>query len=329
MSLDNYHKTCCWRLSRSYSISTDASVKLGAIYCCTLVTQFDNADEVNADEIACFPDRKFEDEGWTIGSAILGQTIRGQTRENGWTRFDSGDTIRWKSIHRDMDRPWPEEGQIWLAQANHIFNHLNITSNYENYVFVSTVHYWLRISMPRDNTPSGYLFLCPLADLQSDIPTSFRNPDCAAYWSLDPSGVERLSTYDAIHLGFPTTRLEMDVSGRSWDGSVYTGLRQFHQGKGFDPYTQDLARHMGYPLYQISDKVSPGKDGGDEFVQKGSSVDISIINTSDLCGLADAETFLPSRSWNIIMAIQFALIMILSEFSLYDYLLAHCTQATD
>ncbi|KAJ6631226.1 hypothetical protein B0H10DRAFT_1938742 [Mycena sp. CBHHK59/15] len=37
------------------------------------------------------------------------------------------------------------------------------------------------------------------------------------------------------------------------DGSVYAGLRQFYQGKGFDPYSQDtVARHLGYPLYQLS-----------------------------------------------------------------------------
>jgi hypothetical protein len=43
----------------------------------------------------------------------------------------------------------------------------------------------------------------------------------------------------------------MEVWGKSWDASVYTGLRQFHQAKGFDPDSQDVARHLGQPLYQL------------------------------------------------------------------------------
>ncbi|KAJ7111710.1 hypothetical protein C8R44DRAFT_882772 [Mycena epipterygia] len=43
---------------------------------------------------------------------------------------------------------------------------------------------------------------------------------------------------------------------RSWDGSVYSGLRQFHECKGFDPYTQDVAHHLEYPLLQFC----PGLD---------------------------------------------------------------------
>ncbi|KAJ7797141.1 hypothetical protein B0H14DRAFT_3494064 [Mycena olivaceomarginata] len=83
----------------------------------------------------------------------------------------------------------------------------------------------------------------------------------------------------------------MEVLGYSWDGSVYAGLHQFHQRKRFDPGSQDLARHLGYPLFEVSSEYN---------------VDI----------------FQPSRTWNIIMVIQFVLIMVLGAFSFYDYLLA-------
>lgn len=98
----------------------------------------------------------------------------------------------------------------------------------------------------------GYLFLCPLEDLQSgDVSGKrFRHPDLAAYWSLDPSGIERLSHWKANILGFPSLAFKMKIWGRSWDDSVYSGLRQFHRGKGFDPESQDVARHMGIPLYR-------------------------------------------------------------------------------
>ncbi|KAJ6462938.1 hypothetical protein C8R45DRAFT_785720, partial [Mycena sanguinolenta] len=76
-------------------------------------------------------------------------------------------------------------------------------------------------------------------------------PACAAYWSLDPSGVDRLRLQDATRLGFPSFKLIAKAYGRSWDASIYDGLRQFHEAKGFDPYSQDIARHLGYPLHQL------------------------------------------------------------------------------
>ncbi|KAJ7340668.1 hypothetical protein DFH08DRAFT_704431, partial [Mycena albidolilacea] len=46
-----------------------------------------------------------------------------------------------------------------------------------------------------------------------------------------------------------------EIRGRSWDASVYTGLRQFHQAKSFDPDSQDVARHLGHPLLELSNKT--------------------------------------------------------------------------
>ncbi|KAJ7168926.1 hypothetical protein C8R46DRAFT_849343, partial [Mycena filopes] len=98
--------------------------------------------------------------------------------------------------------------------------------------------------------PPGYLFLCPMEAFRTG-PSTYKWPDCPAYWSLDPSGVERLSTEEATRLGFPLIELRTTVCTESWDPSVYAGLRQFHEGKGFDPASQDVARHMGYPLYRV------------------------------------------------------------------------------
>ncbi|KAJ7624156.1 hypothetical protein B0H17DRAFT_963923, partial [Mycena rosella] len=100
--------------------------------------------------------------------------------------------------------------------------------------------------------PPGYLFLCPCEDLRSDDPTCFRHPDCPAYWSLDPTGFERLSAEAAESLGFPSFEFKMAAVGKSWDASVYDGLRQFHEAKGFDPYSQDVARHIGCKMYELS-----------------------------------------------------------------------------
>ncbi|KAJ6556265.1 hypothetical protein B0H19DRAFT_947689, partial [Mycena capillaripes] len=104
--------------------------------------------------------------------------------------------------------------------------------------------------------PTGYLFVCPPTDLQTGA-SSFRWPGCPAYWSLDPLGGKRLSTNEVTRLGFPSIEFKVGACRRSWDASVYDGLRQFHRAKGFDPDSQDVARHLGYPLYQISSHGEP------------------------------------------------------------------------
>ncbi|KAJ7095561.1 hypothetical protein C8R44DRAFT_989486 [Mycena epipterygia] len=103
-----------------------------------------------------------------------------------------------------------------------------------------------------ENLSQSYLFLCPLEDLRCENGTWSRNPDCLAYWSLDPLGRQRLDREEASSLGFPALKLEINVSGYSWDESIYAALSYFHAGKGFDPNGQDVARHLGLPLYELS-----------------------------------------------------------------------------
>ncbi|KAJ7681959.1 hypothetical protein DFH06DRAFT_1387969, partial [Mycena polygramma] len=98
--------------------------------------------------------------------------------------------------------------------------------------------------------PAGFLFLCPPDDFRTGASVSFCWPDCPAYWSLNPMGIGRLSTEEARELGFPELTFSTTICGRYWDASVYAGLRKFHQAKGFDPYSQDLARHLRCPLYR-------------------------------------------------------------------------------
>ncbi|KAJ7111702.1 hypothetical protein C8R44DRAFT_932932 [Mycena epipterygia] len=200
------------------------------------------------------------------------------------------------------------ESGFWLAQANQIFNHLKITSDYQDYLSVDGIYYMLDMSERKDNLPSGYLFLCPLSDLQSDIPARFQHPDCPAYWSLDPSGVERLNMEEAEYLGFPRLNLTMAAQGWYWDDSVYHGLRQFYKGKGFDPYSQDVARELGHPPYQLCCKLeSPfahaqetgtwGENIGDslhEGVQDESDLQ-DTFSHSNLANLTPATYLEPGR----------------------------------
>ncbi|KAJ7256636.1 hypothetical protein C8J57DRAFT_1074877 [Mycena rebaudengoi] len=149
-----------------------------------------------------------------------------------------------------MDLRSEQHSESWLSQVNHIFSCLGITSDFTDYEVVCKALFSIYFSKALEHPPSGYLFVCPEKDLQIG-PSSFRLPDFPAYWSLDPSGAERLSPEEAAELGFPSIRLDTFVLVASWSANVYAALRQFHQAKGFDPDSQDIARHLGYPLYHL------------------------------------------------------------------------------
>jgi hypothetical protein len=121
---------------------------------------------------------------------------------------------------------------------------------------VDNIYFRIRIPATPQNGPSGYLFLCPAKYFQTG-PSSFRWPDCPAYWSVDPEGVQRLSPEETAGLGFPTIQMNLTATGDSWDANVYTGLRQFHQAKGFDPDSQDVARYLGHRIFQLPAEIDP------------------------------------------------------------------------
>jgi hypothetical protein len=56
-------------------------------------------------------------------------------------------------------------------------------------------------------------------------------------------------------LGFPAIQVKMYAHVRSWDASVYNGICQFQKAKGFDPYSQEVAIQLGYPLLELSHDI--------------------------------------------------------------------------
>ncbi|KAJ7223415.1 hypothetical protein GGX14DRAFT_387734 [Mycena pura] len=71
----------------------------------------------------------------------------------------------------------------------------------------------VKVSQPEDNIPRGFIFLCPMSDIRMENNTVLQDLDSVAYWSLDPSGIEHLSTEDASDLGYPSIELKMTARG--------------------------------------------------------------------------------------------------------------------
>jgi hypothetical protein len=85
---------------------------------------------------------------------------------------------------------------------------------------------------------------------------------------------------DATALGFPSISLSTEFQGSSWDGTVYAGLRQFHQAKGFDPDSQDVARHLGDPIYQLTGRMDTPFAYGKSAIPENRSVRLIVIYPS-------------------------------------------------
>ncbi|KAJ6553213.1 hypothetical protein B0H19DRAFT_1377830 [Mycena capillaripes] len=281
ISLQDYHDVCYLHLFRTHraSISPHVSVTIGP------VRVFCGPQYGDSSEIAVSPDCGVCDGGWLVAGPGVerswnpyqsSHSLHALVMENGWIRVNSAD------VALEYRRRIEPDGlrflwSSWLAQANHIFDRLDITSNLNDYVLIDIIQYSIVLSESADDLPSGYLFLCPLADLQSELPTWFRIPECPAYWSLDASGAERLSDEEARKHGFPDLVFGMEIMGKSWDSSVYAGLHRLQEAKGFDPCSQEVAIELGYSLVQVSDS----SDAGDYFIPAGDFVDHEVQSLSD------------------------------------------------
>ncbi|KAF7364422.1 hypothetical protein MSAN_01103200 [Mycena sanguinolenta] len=234
-SLDHleWHSLCRYYLSqgRSYYISGRAEVKLRSIIY------------------------------WPSGSRIkdvieIASATEVQNEWSGWHRAMEEDDsairdVFGKALYLDKRI----SAAPWLAQANYIFSQLKINLNHEDFNLVNRVLFTLKIGKTAQNPPDGYLFLCSPKDVETG-PTSFRWPDQPAYWSLNPSGSNPLSDEEAWRLGFPSITRRTRVDTVYWDETVYAGLRKFDECKGFDPESQDLAKELGHPLYELCVQTS-------------------------------------------------------------------------
>jgi len=241
LHVDEYHKLCsCPPIAqyRRLIVSTRSPVWPGSI-----------VFHSNSQPGALFRIAERLDVDFNVSQWLNGVQEEKEVMDNSWIRYNS------RRVQRDHHiQVYNTHGKkAWLAQANHIFTQLQTTSHLEEYVFVHAIYFYLQClpNTYNPHEPEGYLFVRPPGDFQTGQ-DSFQWPECPAYWSLDPSGAAPLSTEDAKILGFPIFHMETIIHGHFWINSVYDGLRQFQRGKGFDPESQELAIHLGYPLYELS-----------------------------------------------------------------------------
>ncbi|KAJ7603848.1 hypothetical protein FB45DRAFT_78665 [Roridomyces roridus] len=223
------------------------------------------------------------------GLNSLESDVYGERTATGWTRFKAPE-INDRSVFVTLFA-----GNPWLSQANHIFQRLNITSSHEDYAFIEQIHLELSVPAPSKPHPEGYLFACPLEHLKSGG-GFFAWPPCPWFWSLDSSGIPRLTPETAQSLGFPVVKQSVQVSCRRWDTSVYEGLSKFHASKGFNPYSQDLAKHLGVPVMEVAGDRETLHAHVDELPEEGAEDEMEDINVDNSHSSADMAK--PPRTEN-------------------------------
>ncbi|KAJ7057444.1 hypothetical protein C8F01DRAFT_1372121 [Mycena amicta] len=160
---------------------------------------------------------------------------------NGWKRYSIGPEKAGQRV-RLYNPKSQKMDTIWMSQASHIFNSLNIRDKFDSY-FLAYGWPKVKFTVP-EGAPNGYLFYSPIGLQLPKKPSQI-------FWSFDPLGREQLSWKEARARGFPKLILSNFVEAFQWDASVYEEIRAMHIAKGFDPDTQDVARHLGYPLFEL------------------------------------------------------------------------------
>ncbi|KAJ7794505.1 hypothetical protein B0H13DRAFT_2689568 [Mycena leptocephala] len=136
-------------------------------------------------------------------------------------------------------------------------------------------------------TDKVYLFLfTPQVEVVDNLITVTNPPDTEKYyWAFDPADLDRLTHEAAEEIGLSTPEFSMDLIVRGWDERDYDTIRDFHIAKGLDPYSQDAAIAMGYPLIDIEEMKKLIPRFADESPMDGSDAEIedAIYYSLGLC----------------------------------------------
>ncbi|KAK6966622.1 hypothetical protein R3P38DRAFT_906414 [Favolaschia claudopus] len=249
ITLTDYHacNDLWWcKIARYTVIPPAATVHLGAIYCLS--------DNDSLEVVAAVPHRPSDGmEKCRFGFDLVYSFV---DLLGGWKRFSYNHMTGYLDV-KDWSYTLNTDQLFtaWLSQANHIFGRLKVKSGFHKHVMLDQISLRVKLKWSRKRSrPSqdGFLFLCPEQDfITGSAFLKWQPPERCWYWSLYPSGVPQLSQEEATKLGFPTILLVTELAGKSWDESVYVGLREFHKCKGFDPESQDMAVELEEPLYEL------------------------------------------------------------------------------
>ncbi|KAJ7448968.1 hypothetical protein FB451DRAFT_1567112 [Mycena latifolia] len=200
-------------------------------------SKLDATDEYNAEQHACW--KRFTFPPCSFQAAL-----------NPWKTFFMA-FIKLDSAQVDLLH------QAWLSQANKFLS--NYTGNNEDRMgVIDMITCYLIFDkafqgvLRHDGTTvESHLFACPLQARKNDTRFSLALPESDQYyWALDSAGTTRLSQEESDRIGLPRFRFGFQPWATLWEPYHYNAVREFHQAKGFDPYSLDVTRLLGLPVMQ-------------------------------------------------------------------------------
>ncbi|KAK6991873.1 hypothetical protein R3P38DRAFT_2803562 [Favolaschia claudopus] len=185
------------------------------------------------------------------------------------------------------DQTWGAPA-ILLSQAGYVLSQLGLDFDVCSVVRRISVYATIHPSNP--SIDEAELFLPPLSAFLTPNGTHVQYPTQQPYW-FDPMRQEPLSGEEAEDLGLPAIELRIVVQTVYLDKSTLEHLREFHRGKGFDPDSQDIAKHLGHPLYYF------GKEGDPlpEPMRFGSDSKMELNSGDDFRGTSPAHPRIVDR----------------------------------
>ncbi|KAJ7850143.1 hypothetical protein B0H14DRAFT_3137705 [Mycena olivaceomarginata] len=207
-------------------------------------------------EVAFSPNFKVIDGGWSRADPKIQDnwdwiTLEEGTSilENGWIRVNSACVA-----HEYQRRVSPDDvcSEGWLAEANHIFNSLDIRTNHQDYFLVYGIDFRLQMLGPIENLPLAISFfvLGPILKRMNQDVLRFLDPPGTGQWirQVWHALARRRRGTVGSRISVPSKQ-----SGHIPGTRKSTlGFRQFHEAKEFDLNSQDVAIELGYPLFQVS-----------------------------------------------------------------------------
>ncbi|KAJ7110588.1 hypothetical protein C8R44DRAFT_261561 [Mycena epipterygia] len=97
----------------------------------------------------------------------------------------------------------------------------------------------------------AHLFACPIEIVSSGPRIRIEFPESGQfYWALDEGGSTRLSQKECDDIGIPRMKFKHTAAASFWEIYHYNAIREFHEAKGFDPYTEEVTRTLGLDVVE-------------------------------------------------------------------------------
>jgi len=170
-----------------------------------------------------------------------------------WTRIEFTRTsttcnVDWFIYLRSI-----ESMSSWVTQAHHIFAKLRSTSRQEDFAVIDELKCNVTVTLASLSEKLPYLFLrAPTAQVHGTRVIICLPESDWMRWSFNQSGVPSCTD---IEDGLPLPKIQYNLvaEGISFKSFFYDEMRRLYATNGFNPESEEIAKKLKLPLYQLID----------------------------------------------------------------------------